>query len=902
MTKQLIICEKPSVAADVARALGVPKAGDGFYESDERVIGHAVGHLVEQVDPEQYDAKYKTWRFEDLPILPESFRYEARDARSKKQLTQLHKAIRRKDVAEIVNACDAGREGELIFKLILETSGTDKPVRRAWFSSMTQRAVRDAFDGLRDDAELRPLEDAARARSEADWLVGMNASRAATTRIGSRRSALSLGRVQTPTLALVVHRDLEIAAFVPEAYWQVRAAFRTAAGAVYDGLWRKGSSDRLRDGAEAERIAAAAGGADARVASVERKPVVEQAPLLYDLTALQREANARFGFTATRTLAAAQSCYEQHKVLTYPRTNSRFLSRDLVPAIRSTAKRVGSAAPEYAGPAAYVASLDVLPLARVVNDAKVTDHHAIIPTDDAHDLGRLSADERRIYDLVARRFLAVFHPDARYEQTVVETEAGGERFRSRGKVMVEAGWRAAYGAVVESAEARAEDEERDQDLPALTEGEAVHCDAAEVLAKQTKPPAHYTDASLLRAMETAGKLVEDDEAAEAMKDSGLGTPATRAATIERLLEKEYVERSGKALLATDRGIGLITALGDLQIASPSLTGAWEKRLIDIEAGRDDRAAFMRDIRSFTEETVHWFADKDRSAMRQHRRVIGACPRCDGEIVERPRSYSCTSWRSKDEPGCGFQIWKQIGGRTITPDEAAEYVRQGISGDQIQPERVVIGACPTPDCGGEIIERSRSYGCTSWQSKEEPGCGFVIWKRVRGQAEVTPDMARELLATGKTNARATSREPIGKCPTEGCGGDIVENSRAFGCTSWKSRSEPGCGFVIWKRRRGVAGEVTREQAAEMLRTGDYAAPAARAVAKPIGTCPTEGCGGEIVANSRGWGCNSWKSRKNPGCGFVIWRHQRELGRDLTEEEAADLVARGLSEPTASSDAA
>ncbi len=892
MSKRLIICEKPSVAADVAKALGASRKGD-HYESDADIVAFAVGHLVEQVDPEAYDPKLKTWRYEDLPILPEVFRYEARDPRSKKTLTALHRLMKRKDVAEIVNACDAGREGELIFKLIYETAEVAKPIRRAWFSSMTQRAIRDAFDHLRDDAEMKPLENAARARSEADWLVGMNASRAATTRIGSRRGPLSLGRVQTPTLAIIVRRDLEIDAFKAEDYWQVRSSFE-AAGGSYIGLWHAGSKDRLQSAAEAERIAAAATDGAARVVSVESKPVSEAPPLLYDLTALQREANTRYGFTATRTLAAAQACYEQHKVITYPRTSSRYLSTELVGQIRSVAGQVGRAGAEYERSAAFVQALDVLPLGRVVNDKKVTDHHAIIPTDDRHDVSRLGADERRIYDLVARRFLAAFHPEARSTATVVETEAGGERFRARGKVTVDAGWRAVYGATAD-AEPATDADDREQALPPLTEAEAVTCTAAEVLAKQTKPPARYTDASLLRAMETAGKLVADDEAAEAMKESGLGTPATRAATIERLIDKEYVQREGKGLRATDRGIGLVTALGDHVLASPALTGAWEKRLGDIEAGRGDRTAFMHDIVAFTTDTVRWFADKDRSAMRAHRRVIAPCPRCDGEIIERPLSYSCTSWKSKDEPGCGYQIWKRVAGRVITPEEALAYVVEGVSGEEIaeraRAEREIVGDCPTETCDGQIIERERSFGCTSYRSKSETGCGFVIWKKPRRGPEVTLDAAREMLATGAV-PQPPSRDPLGDCPTEGCGGQIVENSRAYGCTSWKSRKETGCGFVIWKKPRGGA-EVTREMAAEMLRTGDFEAPKAAAPARePLGPCPTEGCGGTVVSNRAGWGCDSWKSKKKPGCGFAIWRRQGD--RELTVDEARALLEQGASE--------
>jgi DNA topoisomerase-3 len=824
MPKTLVICEKPSVARDLVAALpGRFAESNDLFESDEYVIGFAVGHLVEQVDPDAYDAKFKRWKFEDLPIVPDEFRYEPRDAKAGKQLKSLHTAMRRKDIEGLVNACDAGREGELIFKLILQTSKVEKPVRRAWFSSMTKTAIRDAFDNLRDDAELRPLEDAARSRSESDWLIGMNATRAATTRIGSPRSPVSLGRVQTPTLALIVHRDLEIAAFVPEDYWQVQAQFDTAANERYMGMLQQGSSNRLKTAEEAERIAASASGADAVVESVERKPLVEQPPLLYDLTTLQREANQKFGFTAKRTLAAAQGCYERHKVLTYPRTSSRYISSDLVPTLSGVVARVAAADPVYEKAAAAISGLQVLPSARAVNDAKVGDHHAIIPTDEAHQLAGLSSDERRIYDLVARRFLAVFHPPSESEQTVVWTAVGEDRFRSRGKVLVVAGWRAAYGeeALPAADDAKA-DEDAEQRLPKLTDGQPVHCAEAESIAKQTKPPARYNESSLLRAMETAGKLVEDDEAAEAMKDSGLGTPATRAATIERLIDASYLEREGKQLRATAKAIGVITTLGDHDLTSPALTGDWERRLLLIEEGRESRDEFMRDIKRFTEETVAWFADKDRSAMHVERRVVGPCPRCDGEIVERPKSYSCTSWKSKAEPGCGYTLWKEIGGRTITFEEAQEYVAKGISSDDIKVERVVIGACPTPGCGGEIIERSKSYGCTSWKSRSETGCGFVIWRKAGGK-EVSREEATEMVAEGRTNATVRpAAEPLGPCPNGD--GDIVEKARSYGCTSYKSKKQPGCGYVIWKTQRGLGREIGREEAVELLKQGLTSPPA------------------------------------------------------------------------------
>src|ERR1019366_7880750 len=494
-----------------------------FYEGPDGVVGFAVGHLLEQVDPDEYDAKFKKWRYEDLPILPDEFRYTARDARAQTQLRALHKLMGAATTDVIVNACDAGREGELIFKLILQTASKAaraKPVKRAWFSSMTTKAITEAFAHLRDDEQMRPLEEAARARSEADWLVGMNATRAATTKAGSVRRGLSLGRVQTPTLAMIVARDVTIQAFVPEDYWEVDAAFATAEGASYVGKWHDGSTLRLTTADAAQTIATAVSGKPARVVSVETKPQVVQAPLLYDLTTLQREANSRFGFSAQRTLSTAQALYDQHKLLTYPRTSSRYLSGDMVGQLKPVAQAIGAAAPEYADAARYVLSLNKLPLRRVVDDTKVTDHHAIIPTEGDHDLSRLSRDERHLYDMVARRFLAVFHPPAKFERTIVETECATHAFRSRGSVMIDAGWRAVYGQ--EAAPPPRTDAERsetpdvtepdqDQSLPPLAAGQAVQCTEATSVPKTTKPPARYSEGTLLRAMETAGKLVDDDE-------------------------------------------------------------------------------------------------------------------------------------------------------------------------------------------------------------------------------------------------------------------------------------------------------------------------------------------------------------------------------------------------------
>jgi DNA topoisomerase-3 len=675
----------------------------------------------------------------------------------------------------------------------------------------------------------------------------MNATRAATTKAGSARRVLSVGRVQTPTLALIVQRDLAIQAFVPEDYWEVEARFDTVEGARYAGTWHEGSRTRMPDAESAAAVVAAVQGKDATVESVETKPQVEQAPLLYDLTTLQREANQRFGFSAQRTLSAAQALYDQHKLLTYPRTSSRYLSGDMVAQLRPVAAAVGAAAPEYADAARYVLNLDSLPLRRVVDDKRVTDHHAIIPTEGDHDLSRLGRDERRVYDLVARRFLAVFHPPARFERTVVETRCEEHLFRSRGRVMLEAGWRAAYGeeaapppkAEGEAAAQEGTEQEADQTLPPLSQGQDVTCAAAESLAKHTKPPARYSEGTLLRAMETAGKLVEDDEAAEAMKDAGLGTPATRAATIERLIDAGYLEREGRALRATEKGVGLITMLGDHDLTKPELTGRWEQRLNRMERGEERHEDFRRDVEGFTREVVSWFADKGRDDLRVERRVLAPCPTpgCAGEIVEYPKSYGCNSYKGKDEPGCGYTLWKTNSGRTLTLEEALEHVRAGRSSKDIAEAREVLGPCPTPECGGEIIERGRSFGCTSWKSRTEPGCGFVIWKKVRGQPEVDMEAARGMVARGESNATApATREAIGACPTPGCGGEIIENSRAYGCTSWKSRKNPGCGFVIWKRERGK-GEITREEAVERLaaahaEAGGPAGASADPAAEPV----------------------------------------------------------------------
>jgi len=681
MGKILVIAEKPSVGRDLARILPGPfekKSGAGekterWLEGPEHIISWAVGHLVQLAEPDEYDEKYKKWRMADLPIVPPKFKLVVRDERSQKQMSVVKQLLRRDDVDLVINACDAGREGELIFAYLFEKAGAKKPVQRLWLNSMTNDAMREGFNNLRDGGELSKLEDAARSRSEADWIVGMNATRAATIRLRSSfDGAVSLGRVQTPTLAILTRREEEIRAFVPEPYWLVDAVFDASGNRGYEGRFHAGAQPRIATAEEAEAIATAVRGQAGEITKLEKTTRKEKAPLLYDLTSLQREANTRYGFSARRTLAAAQRCYEEHKALTYPRTSSRYLTSDMVPELKEVAGHVGER-PEYAKGAQYVVGLDLLPLGRVVDDAKVGDHHAIIPTNASHKLDKMSDDDRKIYDMVARRFLAVFHPEAVFENTRIETTVSEHIFRTRGKVLVVPGWRGVYGEEADDGGARdEEDEGRDQSLPKLEKGERVDTRAVEVLAKETKPPRRYSDASLLGAMETAGKLVDDDELREVMKESGIGTPATRAAIIERLIDVGYVERDGRSLVPTEKGMNVIRLLGDHPLTSPSLTGDWEQRLAAIEAGEQQRKAFMADIAKFAEFTVGDL-DAKLKDVRIPRANLGPCPICGNDIIENRKGYSC--W-SREDPGCGFVIWKSKAGKNLPAAIAKELIARG----------------------------------------------------------------------------------------------------------------------------------------------------------------------------------------------------------------------------------
>ncbi len=682
MGKTLVIAEKPSVARDLAGVLpgSFTQSKDKTHLiGDAHVVTWAVGHLVGLAEPDAYDPKLKKWRFADLPIIPDEFKLVPNDERSAKQLRAIHKLMADDEVERIINACDAGREGELIFAYLYDLATVKKPVERLWLSSMTKKAISEAFEQLRPGEEMKPLEAAARSRSEADWVVGMNATRAASIRLRAAfDGAVSLGRVQTPTLALVARREEEIRAFKPEPYWLVEGRFEATGERAYSGRYMGGK--RLPSEKDAVAIVEAATGQPGEITKLEKKEEREIPQLLYDLTSLQRHANTLYGFSARRTLSAAQRLYEEHKALTYPRTNSRYLTGDMVAEIKPIAELVGHN-PQYKRASEYVQALDSLPLGRVVDDKKVQDHHAIIPTRSEHDLGRMGQDELKVYDLVTKRFLAIFHPEAVYERTRVETtvvehssaQAVGSAdraafiFRTSGRRLIEPGWKGVYGEEADQPGGE-DDSGGDQLLPKLDQGETVQTLSVESMRKETQPPRRFTDASLLGAMETAGKEVEDAELREAMKDSGIGTPATRASIIELLVNREYVEREGRSLVATEKGIQVIRLLNGHQLTSPELTGSWEHRLGLIERGKDSREAFMKDIAQFTGDTVQEL-DKLKGVQIE-RAKLGPCPICGREIGENRKGYSC--W-SRDDPGCGFVIWKRKAGKSLPVAVAKELI-------------------------------------------------------------------------------------------------------------------------------------------------------------------------------------------------------------------------------------
>jgi DNA topoisomerase III len=610
MTKTLIIAEKPSVANDIAKTLGGFTKHDEYFESDQYVLSSAVGHLLEIAVPEEYDVKRGKWTFTHLPMIPPHFALNP-IAKTESRLKVLNKLIKRKDVTALINACDAGREGELIFRLIAQYAKAKQPVKRLWLQSMTPGAIREGFSRLREDAEMLPLADAARCRSEADWLIGINGTRAMTA-FNSKEGGFYLttvGRVQTPTLSIVVEREEKIKKFVPRDFWEVRAEFVCAAG-IYEGRWldtkhKKDETDpekraeRLWSKAAAESIVAACRGKMGTVTE-ESKPATQMAPALFDLTSLQREANARFGFSAKNTLGLAQALYEKHKVLTYPRTDSRHLPEDYIDTVKRTLETV-SENNNYQQFAAQILNKQwVKPNKRIFDNTKISDHFAIIPTTQAPK--NLSEPEQKLYDMVTRRFMAVFFPAAEFQVTTRYTDVSGHQFKTEGKVMTNPGWLAIYGKEAASDK----DEENAGTLVPVAKGEKVKTEKITANGLVTKPPARYSEATLLSAMEGAGKLIDDDELREAMASKGLGTPATRAAIIEGLLNEKYLLREGRELIPTAKAFQLMTLLRGLgveELTAPELTGEWEHKLSQMERGKISRDEFMREIAQMTQIIV-----------------------------------------------------------------------------------------------------------------------------------------------------------------------------------------------------------------------------------------------------------------------------------------------------------
>jgi DNA topoisomerase-3 len=808
MSKTLIIAEKPSVAQDIVRALttvaGKFDKHDDHFENEQYVVSSAVGHLVEIAAPEEFDVKRGKWSFNNLPVIPPHFDLNPID-KNKGRLNALSKLIRRKDVTALINACDAGREGELIFRLIEQYAQPakgklNKPIQRLWLQSMTPAAIRDGFTKLRSDEQMLPLADAARCRSEADWLVGINGTRAMTA-FNSRDGGFFLttvGRVQTPTLSVVVEREEKIRKHVARDYWELRANFDAQAGQYegkwFDPAWKKNDdlerrADRMWNAADAEAIAKAVLGKPATVTE-ESKPSNTSCGGLYDLTTLQREANSRFGFSAKTTLSIAQALYEKHKVLTYPRTDSRFLPEDYLAVAKDTAKML--ATEDLPGPLALLSRHAatalkegyIKPTKKVFDNAKVSDHFAIIPTLQAPK--SLTEIEAKLYDMVVKRFLAVFFPPAEFLVTTRISKVDTHHFQTNGKVLVKPGWLAVYGKDVD---------DEDANLVPVQPGEVVRTESVDVKALQTKPPARYTEATLLSAMEGAGKLIDDDELREAMAEKGLGTPATRAATIEGLISEKYMLREGRELIPTAKAFQLMTLLRGLEVedlTKPELTGDWESKLAAMEKGKLKREVFMAEIAAMTEKMVAKAKGYDRDTIPgDYATLKTPCPKCGGVVKENYRRFTCLGPKENGE-GCGFSIGKIPGGRSfelaevetflankkigplegfrskagwpftaelalVYDDEIANWKLEFDFGEDAKKAegdgepvdfsgQNSLGACPK--CAGHVYEHGSNYVCER-SVGETVTCDFKTGKVILTQP-IEPAQVHKLLTTGKTD--------------------------------------------------------------------------------------------------------------------------------------------------------
>ena len=784
--KRLVIAEKPSVAADITRALGGFGKHDGYFESDEYIVSSAVGHLLELYAED--DPKRGKWSFTHLPVIPKAFSLQP-IAKSEDRLKLLARLLRRKDVVEIINACDAGREGELIFRYIAQATGAKQPVRRLWLQSMTPAAIREGFAQLRSDADMQPLADAARSRSEADWIVGINGTRAMTA-FNSKDGGFYLttvGRVQTPTLAIVVEREKRIKAFVPRAYWEVKARFDVQAGR-YEGRWfdpkfRKDDADpekrdtRAWTEQRARDVVAACQGGKGTVTE-EARPSTQLSPLLFDLTSLQREANGRFGFSAKTTLSIAQELYEKHKVLTYPRTDSRHLPEDYLGTVKATLEALGGKASGRAPGGAYAPHASAIlrngwvqPNKRIFDNARISDHFAIIPTLETPK--GLNEVQQKIYDMVVRRFVAVFHPAAEYLVTTRITEVAGHHFRTEGKVLVNAGWLAVYGKDAQDDEAT---------LVPVEKGEKALASEVEALALQTRPPPRYSEATLLTAMEGAGKLVEDDELREAMAQKGLGTPATRAQVIEGLINEKYMLREGRELIPTAKAFQLMTllhGLGVSELTQPELTGEWEYKLSQMERGKLGRDAFMREIATMTRQIVRRAKEYDSDTIPGDYAVLATpCPNCGGTVRENYRRFACDD--------CSFSITKTPGSRQFEVPEVEQLLRertigplQGFRSKMGRPFAAILRIVADPDNDNQKLEFD--FGQGSGEDDEAEAVDF------------------------------SGQEPLGACPK--CNARVFEHGMSYVCENQPPRR---CDFRSGKVI--LQQEISGEQMAKLLSQG------------------------------------------------------------------------------------
>ena len=824
---RVIVAEKPSMGRDIAAALGCSRRHEGYIEGPDEIVTWCIGHLVEPDAPDAYDPKYKRWRVEDLPIIPDRFKYHVSE-KTADQFKVIKTLLTRQDVTSVVNAADAGREGELIFDLVYRLSGCKKPVERLWISSLTRADIIEGFRSLKPAAEYDGLRASAHARQQADWIVGLNASRAQTLRArqAGHDGVFSLGRVQTPTLAIIVARDREITHFVPTNYYQVVAEFKAAAG-NYRGVWFGKDGDRLDHKDEAERIVYKVQGKTGKVEKVEKKAARERAPLLYDLTALQRTANARYSFSAARTLEIAQSLYEK-KAITYPRTGSRHLSSAVAKEIdrHLAAVNFGPYAPFVAE---ILAGGRPTLTKRHVDDKQVTDHHAIIPTTQPIAPDSLDNDEKRIFNLVARRFLAAFYPDAEIERTTIITVVEGEKFATKGSVILKPGWRTVDPPSETRRQGEGDDEEEAGALPPVVQGERAETTSVEAVAKQTKAPPHYTDSSLLGAMESAGKAIEDEELRLAMRDSGLGTPATRAAIIEVLLQREYVRREKKTVVATPKGIQLIEMLPVALLKSPELTGQWESKLARMTRSEYPAETFMQEIRVMAGEIVQQIAGSQvsqastliiRKAPDRPDNALD-CPKCHGTdragfLIERRSATGSFLACSEGREVCGFI--------SDVPKNAK------------QRKAMVTTKCP--ECGGALrLRLPREKGKqASLSCVRYPECRGARWFDEKGALEepqAAPAQTEMLcLKCGK---------PLLKRQAKTSGKFFLS------CSGWRSDGS-GCNApTIW------LDDLGRPQP---TRTEEHGPP-----------CP--GCGAATVKRgpaSSGnyfWSCTKWRS-DGTGC--------------------------------------